>query len=203
FRSQITPEPRRFDYLIAPFVSEFISDLHPLLLRVLEKALASASGDASVQFGLIGRTLQLTSLLIDSTKRCFRKRASAHNSNSWLLPPELTIKVFSKLETKDLMQAMVSCTMFQKCAKEPLAYSHINLTTRIVDDGDVRTMIHRAGKEIRSLELGHAGRSDKSARELLKGSYLAPLSHNHGYIGYCLDISVSNLLYLSMQFDGL
>lgn len=61
--------------------------------RELDKALASASGDVSAQDSLLDRTLQLASLLLDSTKRCFRKRASAHNSSSWFLPPDLTIKV--------------------------------------------------------------------------------------------------------------
>lgn len=61
--------------------------------RELEKALASASDDASVQDRLLNRTIQLASLLLDSTERCFRKRASAHNSVSWVLPPELTVKV--------------------------------------------------------------------------------------------------------------
>ncbi|KAH0851972.1 hypothetical protein HID58_094329, partial [Brassica napus] len=54
--------------------------------------------------------IELTSLLLESTKRCFRKRASAHNSNSWLLPPQLTIKVFSMLGTKSLMQVAACCT---------------------------------------------------------------------------------------------
>lgn len=61
--------------------------------RVLDEALASASGDVSVQDSLVDRTLELAALFLDSTKRCFRKRASLHNSNSWFLPPELTIKV--------------------------------------------------------------------------------------------------------------
>lgn len=64
--------------------------------RVLDKALDSASGDVSDQDRLVDRTLELASLLLDSTKRCFRKRASVHNSNSWFLPPELTIKVTNR-----------------------------------------------------------------------------------------------------------
>ncbi|XP_013628038.1 PREDICTED: F-box protein SKIP17-like isoform X5 [Brassica oleracea var. oleracea] len=116
--------------------------------RELEKALASASDDASVQDRLLNRTIQLASLLLDSTERCFRKRASAHNSVAWVLPPELTVKVFSKLDTKSLMQAAACCTLFNKCAMDRSSYAHIDLTT--ADNEVVCTMIHRAGKELRS-----------------------------------------------------
>lgn len=61
--------------------------------RALDKALASASSDVSAQDLLVDRAVKLASLLLDSAKRCFRKRASVHNSNSWPFPQELTIKV--------------------------------------------------------------------------------------------------------------
>lgn len=67
--------------------------------RELEQALASASDDASVQERLVDRTLQLVSLLLESTKRSFRKRATAHNSSAWFLPPELTVKVIKPTES--------------------------------------------------------------------------------------------------------
>lgn len=83
--------------------------------RELEKALASASHDASVQENLVDRTLQLASLLLESTKRSSRKRAPAHNSSSWFLPSELTVKVksnwlelFLGLEFEDMF-AWVDC----------------------------------------------------------------------------------------------
>ncbi|CAL9233229.1 unnamed protein product [Arabidopsis halleri] len=155
--------------------------------RVLDRALASASADESVQDRLVDRTLELASLLLDSTKRCFRKRASVHNSNSWFLPPELTIKVFSMLDTKSLMQAAVCCTMFNKCAMDRLCYSHIDLTTsaRYADKGVVSTMINRAGKELRSLKLGRVVRTagSDSTAPLLSGSCLSPLAYNHGFLG--------------------
>ncbi|XP_023636387.1 F-box protein SKIP17 isoform X2 [Capsella rubella] len=155
--------------------------------RVLDKALASASGDESVQDRLVDRSIELASLLLDSTKRCFRKRASVHNSNSWFLPPELTIKVFSMLDTKSMMQASACCTMFNKCAIDRLCYSHIDLTTsaRYADKGIVSTVINRAGKELRSLKIGRvvrAGGSD-SATPMLSGSCLSPLAYNHGFLG--------------------
>ncbi|KAJ4874147.1 F-box protein SKIP17 [Raphanus sativus] len=81
--------------------------------RELEKALASASHDASVQERLVDRTLQLASLLLESSKRSSRKRAPAHNSSSWFLPPDLTIKVFSKLDTRKVV-----CTMLDRAGKE-------------------------------------------------------------------------------------
>ncbi|CAH2071904.1 unnamed protein product [Thlaspi arvense] len=149
--------------------------------RVLDKALASVSSVEEVQNSLVHHTLKLTSLLHESAKRSIRERASLHNSSSWLLPPELTIK----LDTKSLMQAMACCNMFHKCAKDPASYSHINLTSaRKVDDGVVSTLINRAGKELRFLEIGHVdGQSKSKTPHLLNGSCLAPLSHNHGFIG--------------------
>lgn len=80
--------------------------------RVLDKALASASGDESVQDRLVDRTLELASLLLDSTKRCFRKRASVHNSNSWFLPPELTIKVNKQIgKFLDIVLCLCACVI--------------------------------------------------------------------------------------------
>ncbi|CAA7047122.1 unnamed protein product [Microthlaspi erraticum] len=150
--------------------------------RALEKALASASSHVSAQDLLLDRTVELASLLLESTQRCYRKRATVHNSNSWPFPQDLTIKVFSMLDKKCLMQAMVSCTMFQRCAIDPLCYSRIGLKDKNVDDGVVRTLIHRAGKELRSLELGHVARPT-SPLSLLTGSCLSPLSYNHCFIG--------------------
>ncbi|KAF8059324.1 hypothetical protein N665_1232s0004 [Sinapis alba] len=155
--------------------------------RGLEKALASASDDASVQDHLLNQTIQLTSLLLDSTKRCFRVRASAHNSISWILTPELTIKVFSMLDTKSLMQAAACCTVFNKCAMDRSSYAHIDLTTatKEADNEVVCTMIHRAGKELRSLKLGHVTRLDGSdpIPIWVNGPFLPSLSYNHGFLG--------------------
>ncbi|KAL0845724.1 hypothetical protein Bca101_018970 [Brassica carinata] len=155
--------------------------------RGLDKALASASDDSSVQDRLLNRTLQLASLLLYSTKRCFRERASAHNSISWVLPPELTVKVFSKLDTKSLMQAAACCTMFNKCAMDRSSYAHIDLTTDTIqaDNEVVCTMIHRAGKELRSLKLGHVTRryGPEPIPTWFNGPFLSSLSYNHGFLG--------------------
>ncbi|CAN6980716.1 unnamed protein product [Brassica oleracea var. botrytis] len=150
--------------------------------RGLQKALAPASDDASVQDRLLDRTIQLASVLLESTKRCLRERAAAHNSSSWFLPPELTIKVFSKLDTKSLMQAAACCTLFNKCAMDRSSYAHIDLTT--ADNEVVCTMIHRAGKELRSLKLGHVTRRHGPAPAPIwfNGPFLSSLSYNHGFL---------------------
>ncbi|CAN6853215.1 unnamed protein product [Brassica oleracea] len=145
--------------------------------RVLDKVGTSIDHDR-----FLDRTLQLASLLHNSTKRCIRKRATLHNSISWPLLPELTTKVFSMLDTNSLMQASVCCTMFNKCAMDRVCYSHIDLTMAAtnVDNGVVCIMIHRAGKELRSLKLGSIS---STSTFLLTRSCLAPLSFNHGFAG--------------------
>ncbi|CAH8331129.1 unnamed protein product [Eruca vesicaria subsp. sativa] len=155
--------------------------------RELEKALASASDDASVQDRLLNRTINIASLLLESTERCFRQRAAAHNSISWVLPPELTIKVFSKLDTKSLMQVAACCTVFNKCAMDRSSYAHIDLTTDTIqaDNEVVCTMIHRAGKELRSIKLGHVTRryGPEPNPIWFNGPFLSSLSYNHGFLG--------------------
>ncbi|CAH8331105.1 unnamed protein product [Eruca vesicaria subsp. sativa] len=155
--------------------------------RELEKALASASDDESVQECLVDRTFQLTSLLLESTKRSFRKRVSAHNSSSWVLPSELTIKVFSMVDTKSLMQAAACCTMFNICAMDRFCYAHVDLTTckRHAKSTVVSTMIHRAGKELRSLKLGSLARPylHDCTPYLVDGPFLSTLSSNTDFIG--------------------
>ncbi|CAF1702700.1 unnamed protein product [Brassica napus] len=155
--------------------------------RELEQALASASDDASVQESLVDRTLQLVSILLESTKRSFRKRATAHNSSSWFLPPELTVKVFSMVDTKSLMRAAACCTMFNKCAMDRFAYAHVDLTTATsqVDIKVVCNLIHRAGKELRSLKLGSLARPYPSDfnPSLVNGPFLSTLSRNPDFIG--------------------
>ncbi|KAJ0250150.1 F-box protein SKIP17 [Hirschfeldia incana] len=155
--------------------------------RELEKSLSSASDDAYVQDRLLNRTIQLASVLLESTKRCYRERATAHNSVSWVLPPELTVKVFSKVDTKSLMQVAACCTVFNRCAMDRSSYAHIDLTTATIqaDNEVVCTMIHRAGKELRSLKLGHVTRryGPEPNPMLFNGPFLSSLSYNHGFLG--------------------
>ncbi|KAG7557833.1 F-box-like domain superfamily [Arabidopsis suecica] len=183
------------DMTISSFLS--LSDLplfsSPLSIgcsfdRVLDKVIPSAAGTSRDEFDqdrFLDRTLQLASLLYKSTKRCIRKRATLQNSSSWPLLPELTTKVFSMLDTKSLMQASACCTMFNKCAMDRVCYSHIDLTTAVedVDNGVVCVMIHRAGKELRSLKLGSISSSAGFTTSSLTRSCLTPLTFNHGFAG--------------------
>ncbi|KAF7818331.1 F-box protein [Senna tora] len=121
----------------------------------LERLLSSLPTDADHSL-LIDRALHMGSMLLDAAKHSSRKRASKHNSFAWPLPPDLTVKVFSMLDTQSLCYAAATCSMFKKCAKDPLCYENIDLTTIVpkVNNAVVSTMIQRAGKALRSLKLG-------------------------------------------------
>uniref|UniRef100_A0A1J3JA94 F-box protein SKIP17 n=1 Tax=Noccaea caerulescens TaxID=107243 RepID=A0A1J3JA94_NOCCA len=167
--------------------------------RVLHEFLSSCDDNDYVKDQLIDRTLRRLLLLLESTKRCLRKQLTLHNSISWFLLPDLTIKVFSMLDTKSLMQVAACCTMFNKSAMEPLCYSHIDLTTAFAhaDDGVVCTMkvdtkslmqvksllLQRAGKELRSLTLGRPTHQNEYATILLSAYCLAPLSPDMDFTG--------------------
>ncbi|KAG5055300.1 hypothetical protein JHK85_007810 [Glycine max] len=119
-----------------------------------ERLLQSLPSDSDSD--LIDRALKMASLLLDAAKHSSRKRASNHNSLSWPLPPDLTIKVFSMLDTQSLCYASATCLLFSKCAKDPMCYANLDLTTLVpkVNNAVVATMIQRAGKGLRSLKLG-------------------------------------------------
>ncbi|MED6210341.1 hypothetical protein PIB30_063245 [Stylosanthes scabra] len=121
----------------------------------LEKLLESSASDAD-RTVLIDRALRMGSMLLDAAKHSSRKRASKHNSLAWPLPPDLTIKVFSMLETQSLCYASATCSLFNKCAKDPLCYANLDLTSRVpkINNPVVSTMIQRAGNALRSLKLG-------------------------------------------------
>uniref|UniRef100_A0A2C9VU77 F-box domain-containing protein n=1 Tax=Manihot esculenta TaxID=3983 RepID=A0A2C9VU77_MANES len=120
-----------------------------------ERLLDSFPSDAD-QSLLIDRALKLGSILLEAGKRSARKRSSRHNSLTWALPPDLTIKVFSLLDMQSLSYAAATCSMFHKCAMDPLCYTNIDLTTVVpkVNNAVVSTMIQRAGKALQSLKLG-------------------------------------------------
>lgn len=83
-----------FDLIVSSLLSSpSLSSSPHSFDQALDRALASASDSVTDQDRQVDRTVELASLLLDSTKRCFRKRASLHNSNSWAFPRELTIKV--------------------------------------------------------------------------------------------------------------
>lgn len=95
-------------------------------------------------------------MLLNAANRSARKRASVHNSFAWVLPPDLTIKVFSMLDSQSLCYAAATCSLFNKCAMDPLCYTNIDLTTVVpkVNNAVVSTVIQRAGKALQSLKLG-------------------------------------------------
>ncbi|XP_020241549.1 F-box protein At4g02733-like isoform X2 [Asparagus officinalis] len=104
----------------------------------------------------IEAAMRVASALLESAKRSARRRASKHNSNSWPLPFDLTVKVFSMLDTQSLCHAAAACSLFNKCATDPLCYADIDLTAIVpkVNNTVVSTMIQRAGRNLQSLKLG-------------------------------------------------
>lgn len=61
------------------------------------------------------------------------------------------------LDTQSLCYASATCSFFSKCAKDPLCYENLDLTTLVpkVNNAVVATMIQRAGKALRYEILGH------------------------------------------------
>ncbi|OVA12592.1 hypothetical protein BVC80_9013g48 [Macleaya cordata] len=121
----------------------------------LERLLESRACDSD-QNEMIENALRMGSILLEAGKRSQRKRFTKHNSIAWALPPDLTIKVFSMLDTQSLCFAAASCSMFNKCAMDPMCYANIDLTSVVpkVNNTVVCTMIQRAGKNLQSLKLG-------------------------------------------------
>ncbi|KAG8477719.1 hypothetical protein CXB51_027560 [Gossypium anomalum] len=145
----------QMDNLLLSFLSLSDSSSPVSLDLSFDRLLESAPSDAD-QSLLIDRAHNLGSLLLRAANRSARKRASHHNSIAWALPPDLTIKVFSMLDSQSLCYAAATCSMFNKCAMDPLCYANIDLTTVVpkVNNAVVSTMIQRAGKSFRSLKLG-------------------------------------------------
>lgn len=55
------------------------------------------------------------------------------------------------LDTQSLCYAAATCSLFNKCARDPSCYADIDLTTVVpkVNNAVVSTMIHRAAKSLR------------------------------------------------------
>ncbi|OMP05055.1 hypothetical protein COLO4_09077 [Corchorus olitorius] len=152
---RLPPHFSQMDHLLHSFLS--LADSSPQISLDLsfDRLLESSPSDAD-QSLLIDRAHKLGSLLLRAANRSARKRASLHNSIAWALPPDLTIKVFSMLDSQSLCYAAATCSMFNKCAMDPLCYANIDLTTVVpkVNNAVVSTMIQRAGKSLQSLKLG-------------------------------------------------
>ncbi|KAK9139809.1 hypothetical protein Scep_009490 [Stephania cephalantha] len=119
-------------------------DLSPSLERILESRVSSD------QDRLIHGALTLGSLLLKAANHSQRKRFSDHNSLAWILPIDLTVKVFSMLDTESLCHAAAACSMFHKCAMDSLCYAEIDLRSLLpkVNNAIVNTMVQRAGKNL-------------------------------------------------------
>ncbi|XP_057438657.1 F-box protein At4g02733 isoform X1 [Lotus japonicus] len=148
------PRPEQVENLLNAFLS--LSDLPSLSLDLSFENLLQSMPAPHDSSDLIDRALKMGSLLLHVANHSSRKRASHHNSLSWPLSHDLTIKVFSMLDTQSLCYASASCSFFSKCAKDPMCYANLDLTTPVpkVNNAVVATMIQRAGKALRSLKLG-------------------------------------------------
>lgn len=82
----------RMDRILETFLS-FSDSSSPISIDLsLERLIESKSTD-SEQNQLIESALKLGSVLLEAGKRLQRKRFTKHNSLSWVLPSDLTIKV--------------------------------------------------------------------------------------------------------------
>ncbi|GAB2297471.1 hypothetical protein Dimus_031574 [Dionaea muscipula] len=148
------PPELTVDSLLDVFLQ--LSTTSPLSIDLaFEKLLDSRASDCDQNL-LIARAVCFGSRLLEIGKRCARINGSKHNSLIWALPPDLTIKVFSMLDTQSLCYAAATCTMFHRCAVDPSCYADIDLRTDVpkVNNAVVSTMVQRAGKVLRSLKLG-------------------------------------------------
>ncbi|KAL7593631.1 hypothetical protein Lser_V15G31675 [Lactuca serriola] len=164
----------------------------------------------------VSYALNLSSVLLEACKRSARKRSSVHNASVWPLSPDLTIKVFSMLDTRSVFCAAATCSFFQKCAIDPLCYINIELGTlesKIKPNKDpktkdamVSTIIQRAGSAIHCLPFSLRLRSIKldikwpyiseadddeqweymEGPPFLTGCCLSSLCANGGVAGSCL-----------------
>ncbi|XP_039120761.1 F-box protein At4g02760-like [Dioscorea cayenensis subsp. rotundata] len=145
--------PAATDRLLESLLS--LSDPSPSLDLSLERLIDSTPRELDKEL-LVEAALEVGSALLEAALRSARKRASSHNATAWPLPPDLTVKVFSMLDTRSLCHAAATCSMFNKCAVDPLCYANIDLTAVVpkVNNTVVSTMIQRAGRNLQSLKLG-------------------------------------------------
>ncbi|KAJ0946358.1 putative leucine-rich repeat domain superfamily, F-box-like domain superfamily [Helianthus annuus] len=140
------------DALLTSFLS--LSD-SPSIHTSFDRLIQSTASDSD-QNRLIQRALRLGSLLLDAANRSARRCSSDHNAVVWPLSPDLTIKIFSTLDTQSVCYVAATCSFFQKCAMDPSCFANIDLATLVpkVNNAVVSTMIHRAGDALKSIRLG-------------------------------------------------
>ncbi|CAM8923152.1 unnamed protein product [Rhodiola kirilowii] len=147
------------DSLLGAFLEAFdspsLSSSSTSLDFAFDRLVESEDSDPD-RVALIDRATRIGAALLEAGKRSARNRASALNSAIWPLPHDLTIKVFGLLDTQTLCYAAATCSMFHKCAMDPLCYANINLLTRTpkVNNAVVSKLVQRAGKVLQSLKLG-------------------------------------------------
>ncbi|KAI3829684.1 hypothetical protein L1987_03812 [Smallanthus sonchifolius] len=140
------------DALLTSFLA--LSD-SPSIHTSFDRLIQSTASDSD-QNRLIQRALHLGSLLLEAGNRSARRCSSSHNGVVWPLSPDLTIKIFSMLDTQSVCYVAATCSFFYKCTMDPMCYANIDLATLVpkVNNAVVSTMIHRAGNALKSIRLG-------------------------------------------------
>ncbi|KAJ1692241.1 hypothetical protein LUZ63_008939 [Rhynchospora breviuscula] len=185
------------------------SDASLQMDRSLQSTLAMATADPSIatsiglslerildsiplqsdKDSLLHGAVNLASSLMEAAVRSARRFATSHNSSVWPLPNDLTINVFSRLDTLSLCFAAATCMLFRRCASDPSCYANIDLTScaDTVTDPVVSTMIQRAGKHLLSIKLGSLPQNEnKLEHSSLTVSCLAALKFDGGVTGLLL-----------------
>ncbi|KAL4572046.1 hypothetical protein LXL04_018814 [Taraxacum kok-saghyz] len=165
FSDHTTEVPKRnYDQLNIDSILEslFAVSDYGLIDASFDGLVKSRSSD-SHQDDFIQCALHLGSVILEAGKRSARKRSSVHNASVWPLPPHLTIKVFSMLDTTSVWSATATCLFFQKCAKDPFCYTNIDLAALVPKmrpkiivpkiNARVSTMIEQAGNALQSIKL--------------------------------------------------
>ncbi|KAG9142749.1 hypothetical protein Leryth_005502 [Lithospermum erythrorhizon] len=142
------------DFVLEAFLG--LSDASSVAIDLAFDRILEATGAECDRNALIEKALVFGSRVVEAGKRAARKRDSAHNCVVWPLNSDLTVKVFSSLDTQSVCYAAATCSFFNKCAADPACYADIDLTGEIskVNNVVVSTMIQRAGRSLRSLKLG-------------------------------------------------
>ncbi|KAI3783077.1 hypothetical protein L2E82_13139 [Cichorium intybus] len=154
-RSPRVPKPEDYRYNMDSLFESFLVVSDSASVDAFDRLIESKSTDSD-QNDLIQRALLLGSVLLEAGKRSVRKRSSVHNASVWPLPSDLTIKVFSMLDTRSVCYVAATCSFFRKCSLDPLCFANIDLATLDPNDSNdvVSTMIQRAGNKLQSIKLG-------------------------------------------------
>ncbi|KAI3783083.1 hypothetical protein L2E82_13145 [Cichorium intybus] len=130
-RSPRVSKPEYYRYNMDSLFESFLAVSDSASVDAFDRLIESKSTDSD-QNDLIQRALHLGSVLLEAGKRSVRKRSSVHNASVWLLHSDLTIKVFSMLDTRSICYTPTTATMWYL----------------------VSTMIQRAGNKLQSIKLG-------------------------------------------------